>query len=268
MSIKILTEETINKIAAGEVVERPANVVKELVENSLDANSTAIEIEIKGAGHRLIRVRDNGAGIPSDEIGLAVTRHATSKISGFDDLQKLNSMGFRGEALPSIAAVSNLIIQSQTPNSATGWELRLSGGKIIKETSWAGAIGTNIEVSDIFFNTPAREKFLKSDTTERGRALKIIEELALAWHAVSFKVISEGKQVLETPKTSDRLERIIDVLGKDFASTLMCVKIDHPFLKINAYITKRENSLSSRNYQFLFINNRPVNFGKNIMLIL
>lgn len=265
MPIKILPEETINKIAAGEVVERPANAVKELIENSLDAKSTSIEVEIKGAGRRLIRVRDNGTGIPAGEIKLAVTRHATSKLSAFGDLEKLYSMGFRGEALPSIAAVSNLIIQSHPLNTPSGWELSLKGGKKIKEGSWAGSAGTNIEVSDLFFNTPAREKFLKSDATERSKALKIIEELSLAWPGVSFKVISEGKAVLETPKTSNRIERIMDVLGKDFASTLIHAEVSHPFLKINAYITKRENSLASRNYQFLFVNNRPVNFGRSIM---
>ena len=265
MPIKILPEETINKIAAGEVIERPANAVKELVENSIDANSTTIEIELNGAGRRLIRVRDNGYGMPAGDVAIAVTRHATSKIKSFDDLETLSSMGFRGEALPSIAAVSKLTIQSQTLNATSGWELVLSGSKKIKESSWAGATGTNIEVADLFFNTPAREKFLKSDVTERSRALKIIEELALAWNEVAFKVVSEGKLILETPRTSDRIERIIDVLGKGFASTLMRAEVDHPFMRINAYITKRENSLSSKNYQFLFINNRPVNLGRNIM---
>ena len=265
MPIKILPEETINKIAAGEVVERPANAVKELVENSLDAQSTSIEIELKGAGRRLIRVRDNGSGIPPDDIELAVTRHATSKISGFDDLKKLGTMGFRGEALPSIAAVSNLAIQSQSRSAASGWEVRLSGGRITKETSWAGAPGTNIEVSDLFFNTPARDKFLKSDTTERSRILKIVEELSLAWHGISFKAVSEGKTVLDAPKTSDPLERIIDVLGKDFASILIPVEVSHPSINITAYITRRENSLTAKNYQFFFVNRRPVNPGRSIL---
>ena len=265
MPIKILPEETINKIAAGEVVERPANAVKELIENSLDAKSTAVEIEIKGAGRRLLRVRDNGAGIAPGELKLAVTRHATSKISGFKDLESLISMGFRGEALPSIAAVSNILIQSQLPGASSGWELALSGGKVKKDSSWAGAPGTNIEVADLFFNTPARDKFLKSDATERGRILNTIEELALAAYEVSFKVISEGKTILETPKASDPLERITDVLGRDFASSLIRAQVKHPLVALDVFITKGDKSLSSRNHQFLFVNRRPVNFSKSIM---
>jgi len=264
MPIKILPESTIDKIAAGEVIERPANALKELVENSLDAQSTSIEIELKGAGRKLIRVRDNGLGIPNNELKLAVTRHATSKISSFDDLEKLHSMGFRGEALPSIAAVSNLLIQSRPLSAVSGWEINLSGGKLKHEGVWAGAEGTNIEVSNLFFNIPAREKFLKSETTERSRAIKITEELALARHDVAFKVISEGKTVLETPASDNPLERIMDVLGNDFSSKLMRVEVAHPFLKINAFITGRENSLPSKNYQYLFVNKRPVNLSRSI----
>lgn len=264
MPIRILPEETINKIAAGEVVEHPANAVKELLENSIDAGSTAIELEIKGAGLKLLRVRDNGAGIAKDDIKLAVTRHATSKITEFDDLEKIGTMGFRGEALPSIAAVSKLLVQSQLKGSASGWEIRLAGGKLKSEGDWAGAPGTNIEVSDLFFNTPARAKFQKSDTTERSRILKTAEELALAYSHIAFKIISEKKTLLHSHAAENPLERIIDIFGNKLAESLLYVKVDHPHLKIKAYLTKRENSQSTRKYQFLFVNRRPVNLTRSI----
>ncbi len=265
MPIRVLSEETINKIAAGEVIERPANVVKELVENSLDAGGTALEIEIKDAGRGLIRVRDNGCGMTREDMCLAVMRHATSKISGFSDLDTLHSLGFRGEALPSIASVSQLTLQSRTREASGGWGITLTGGKETSSKAWAGAPGTTIEVSRLFFNTPARGKFLKSDTTERNRIIHIIEELALAWPEAAFRVISEGKAVLDTPAASSDKERFFDVLGRDFAETLVPVSVKHPALGLRAYITKRDKSLPSRAYQCLFLNRRPVNLGKVIM---
>ena len=265
MSIRLLSEETINKIAAGEVIERPANVVKELVENSIDAGSTAIEIEIKGAGRHLIRVRDNGGGMTREDMCLSVMRHATSKIAGFSDLDTLHSLGFRGEALPSIASVSHLLMQSRPHDAPDGWEIALAGGKETVSKAWAGAPGTTIEVSRLFFNTPAREKFLKSDITERNRIIHIIEELSLAWPNVAFRIVSEGKTILDAPRASTDMERFFDVLGKDFASTLAPVSVDHPSLTLRAYITKRDKSLSSRGFQYLFLNRRPVNLGKIVM---
>jgi DNA mismatch repair protein MutL len=265
MPIKILPEETINKIAAGEVVERPANAAKELIENSLDAKSTSIEIEIKETGKKLLRVRDNGSGIAAGEMKLAVTRHATSKIADFNDLEQLNSMGFRGEALPSIAAVSKMLIQSQTAGSSSGWEISLDGGKTKHEAAWAGAPGTNIEITDLFYNTPVRAKFQKSETTERHRILQIIEELALVNNTVSFKVKTDKRTALEAPATNNPLERIADILGSEFSSSLMPVKLNHPFLNISAYITKRENSQPTKKFQFLFVNRRPVNFTRSLL---
>jgi len=265
MPIRILPEETINKIAAGEVVERPANAVKELIENSLDAKSTSIEIEIKETGRKLLRVRDNGTGIAKAEMRLAVTRHATSKIKDFNDLEQLNSMGFRGEALPSIAAVSKMLIQSRQAGAESGWEISLDGGIIKNEGVWTGAPGTIIEVSDLFFNTPVRAKFQKSETTERNRALQIIEELALVNNNVSFKVKTDKRTALEAPATNDPLVRITDILGSYFSTALIPVNLNHPFLKIKAYITKRENSQPTKKYQFLFVNRRPINFTRPIL---
>jgi DNA mismatch repair protein MutL len=265
MKIHLLSEETINKIAAGEVIERPANVLKELVENALDAGSTAITIDIQNAGRQLIRIQDNGCGMSADELTLAVTRHATSKISGFADIETLSTLGFRGEALPSIAAVSRLRLQSVPQGSASGWEIELTGGKITESRAWAGSPGTIIEVRNLFFNTPARAKFLKTDTTERHHILRIIEELALAWPSVAFRVVSEGKETLSAPVAATAFERLVDVLGDDFTSTLLPLEIDHPSVKVKAYVTRAEKSLSSRNFQFLFINGRPINLGKVIM---
>lgn len=263
MTIKLLSEDTINKIAAGEVIERPANVVKELIENSLDAKGENIEIEIEGAGRKLIRVKDDGAGMAKDDLLLSVQRHATSKISSFGDLGALSTLGFRGEALPSIAAVSDLTIQSQQKTGAqNGWEIKLSGGKLKESRSWAGSGGTNVEVANLFFNTPARDKFLKSDTTEKNRIISLIEEIALSRPDVSFRVISEKKQSLSASKTKNLLERIIDLFGGDFSQGLIQVNAEHPNIKLRGFISSREQSFPTRNYQYLFVNSRPVSLSK------
>ncbi|MBN1621758.1 MAG: DNA mismatch repair endonuclease MutL [Endomicrobiales bacterium] len=264
MTIHILSEETINKIAAGEVIERPSNVVKELIENSIDAEARSIEIEIKGAGKQLIRVRDDGNGMTREEITLSVARHATSKISSFNDLENLDTLGFRGEALPSISAVSHLLIQSQPRNQNTGWEEKYAGGKLKESRTWSGAAGTTVEASRLFFNTPVRDKFLKSDFTEKHHIIRTIEEIALANPHISFKVIMEGKVTLNTPGSKTHIERIIDILGDSFAKTLIPVEANHPQLKLKAFITKTENSLNNRNSQFLFINGRPINFSRSV----
>lgn len=264
MPIAILSDETINKIAAGEVVERPANAVKELLENSLDAQASAITIEFDGAGRKTIRVSDNGIGMSRQDIALAVTRHATSKIKEFDDLSNLSTMGFRGEALPSIASVSHLSIKSHPRGAPDGWEIELSAGKIIESRAWAGAGGTIIEARQLFFNTPARAKFLKSDTTERLHIIRIIEEIAIARHDIGFNVISEGKSVLKAPSAKNILERLADVLGASFTKTLVPFNANHPNVTISGYVTKKENSIPSRNSQYLFVNKRPVTPGKII----
>jgi DNA mismatch repair protein MutL len=262
MTIHLLSEETINKIAAGEVVERPANVVKELIENSLDARSTSIEIEIKESGRKLIRVTDNGLGMTRQELALSITRHATSKITNFEDLSSLSTMGLRGEALASIAAVSNLTIQSKTRDSETGWEITVSGGKLKESKAWSGTNGTNVEIKELFFNTPARAKFLKTPGTEKHHIIRTIEEIALSFNERAFKVISDGSTVLNCAPAKKRLERIIDILGKEFAETLLPIELEHPYLKINAFITRAENSLASKSSQFLFVNGRAVSFPR------
>ena len=261
-SIRILSDETINKIAAGEVIERPANAVKELIENALDAGGRRIDIQIRGAGRKFIRIKDDGSGMSREDIALAVTRHATSKITQFDDLSSLGTLGFRGEALPSIAAVSHLQIFSQQSGAESGWSILFVGGKIMNSRAWAGAAGTIIELTDLFFNTPARAKCLKSDSCERTHILRTIEELALAYPATSFTVTSEGKTALNAPAAATIRERISDVLGTSLARQLTPVNAAHPQVRLEGFVTKTENSRPARNEQFLFINKRPVHLGK------
>lgn len=262
MTIKVLDEISINKISAGEVVERPLNVVKELLENSIDAGANTISVEIEKSGKRLIRVCDNGFGMSKEDLVSCVKRHATSKISSFDDLTNISSLGFRGEALPSISAVSMLDIKTQTQNESSGWELKLEADKQKDLLPWAGSCGTTVEVRNLFFNTPVREKFLKSDTTEKAKIISCIDEIALVRNDINFKVVSDSKQIANYQKTDSKLKRIEDVLGKNVSNTLKHIHFDHPQISIDAYITKREHSLPQRSLQYLFVNNRCVNYPK------
>lgn len=265
MPINILSQETINKIAAGEVVERPLNVVKELVENSLDACASCVTAEIVRAGKKLIRVSDNGFGMDKKDLELSILRHATSKIEDFNDLSHINSLGFRGEALSSIAAVSVFEIKTRKRGESSGWKLSAEGGKNIKISPWAGAEGTITEVRDLFFNTPARHKFLKSDATEKSRIIASVEETALANADAAFKLISENKTVISSPVAGKKTERISDIFGNNFASVLKNAKIEHPKAFFDIYFTGRDDSQANRKYQHLFVNSRPVNIPKFLM---
>ncbi|MCX5777937.1 MAG: DNA mismatch repair endonuclease MutL [Elusimicrobia bacterium] len=263
MTVSILSEETINKIAAGEVVERPANAVKELVENALDADAHSIVIDIRQAGKTRIRIADDGDGMSRDDLLLAVERHATSKIKTFADVSSIISLGFRGEALPSIAAVSHLAIQTQRRSDPLhGWELKLSAGKQTLNQAWSGSPGTIVEVSQLFFNTPAREKFLKSATTERNRIAAIVEEMALARPDCGFTLTSDGKTLLNVSRGQTTIERITAVSGAKSAQGMLKVDASHPQISLTAFITPRTNPLSTKSFQYLFVNQRPVNFPK------
>jgi len=262
MSINVLSQETVNKIAAGEVIERPLNVVKELVENSLDAFASSITVEILGAGKKFIRVSDNGFGMDEKDLRLSILRHATSKIKDFDDLSQIYSLGFRGEALASIATVSDLRIKTHKKGESSGWELSANGGKDVKIIPCAGAEGTIAEVKNLFFNTPVRQKFLKSDSTERSKIVGSLEETALANQEIAFKMISENKTIFSTSKTGNKIERISDILGKDFSKAVRNVKFNHSKILLDIYFTAEECSLSNRKYQYLFVNSRPVNYPK------
>jgi DNA mismatch repair protein MutL len=262
MSINILSQETVNKIAAGEVIERPLNVVKELVENSLDAFASSIIVEILGAGKRFIRVSDNGSGMNEKDLELSILRHATSKIKDFSDLAQVYSLGFRGEALASIVTVSNFKIKTRKKGEPSGWELSSEGGKDVKIIPWAGAEGTVGEVENLFFNTPVRQKFLKSDSTERSRIVSSLEETALANQEIAFKMISENRTIFSTSKTNNKMERISDILGKDFSKAVKNVKFNHSKISLDIYFTTGDCSLPNRKYQYLFVNSRPVNYPK------
>ena len=215
--IKVLEQAIADRIAAGEVVERPASVVKELVENSLDAQATQILIEVEGAGAALIRVGDDGSGIHPDDVRLAVQRFATSKIATAGDLDAIQSFGFRGEALPSIAAVSVMEIASAPAGAPAGRRLRMEGGEIVAEETIGMPGGTVVTVRQLFFNTPARRKFLKSTAREFSLLIDAINRLALAHPAVSFRVIHEGAEVLRYPPGT-AAERVAAVLGEDVSS--------------------------------------------------
>ncbi|MDR1259762.1 MAG: DNA mismatch repair endonuclease MutL [Endomicrobium sp.] len=262
MSINILSRETINKIAAGEVIERPLNVVKELVENSLDAFASSVIIEIENAGKKFIRVVDDGLGMNRKDLLLSILKHATSKIKNFDDLSYIHSFGFRGEALSSIATVSNFIIKTRKRGEALGWKLSSIGGQNIKVFPWAGYEGTITEVENLFFNTPARYKFLKNDSNEKAKIINSLEEIALSNQNITFRLFSEKKYIFSTIKTNNRINRISDILGRDFTKNIRNVKIDYSKISLDIYFIDHNNLLSSRKYQYLFVNARPVNYPK------
>ena len=256
--IAVLPEDVINKIAAGEVIERPASVVKELLENSLDAGATDIITEIAGGGKKLISVTDNGSGIPADEAATAFQRHATSKISTFDDLEKLSSLGFRGEALPSIASVSKvtMITRAASENAATC--IQVKAGKISAAADTGAKPGTVVRVEDLFFNTPARQKFLKSDNTEYSHILSTVLEQAIAHFTVGFTLINNGKEELRAPEAKKPEERLYDLFGKELLQELLPLKLEQKFLTITGFVGTPAAARPNRNRQYFYVNNRSV----------
>jgi DNA mismatch repair protein MutL len=263
--IQKLPEELIRLIAAGEVIERPASVLKELVENSLDAGATQIAIDIWGAGRSRIRVSDNGEGMSKEDAKLALERHATSKLQAFEDLQKLTSFGFRGEALPSIAAVSRMELttrerdsQTSLPASRQGWRFKLDGGKMISSDAVGVPPGTTIDVQDLFFNTPARAKFMKRDSTERAHILKTVQELALAHPRTSFEISVEGKAAMLMTPAVDVRSRIRDLWDTAITDTLVPIEFKHGSVAIHGFINNVPSHQPTKSYQHLFVNNRPV----------
>ncbi|AEB75996.1 DNA mismatch repair protein MutL [Clostridium botulinum] len=259
--INLLSEETSNKIAAGEVVERPASVVKELVENSIDASSQNITIEIKESGKEEIKITDDGIGIHPEDVEKAFMPHGTSKISLIEDLYSINTFGFRGEALPSIAAVSNVLLKTRTKDSDFGKELSMSGGKVnyVKDTGCN--IGTVIEVKDLFFNVPAREKFLKSDKRESGLISNIINRLALANHNISFKYYNNDKRSLITFASEDAKDTIRAIYGKNIYENIISFEKYSDIVSVYGYIGNSKISRGSRNNQSIFVNKRYIKSG-------
>lgn len=258
MGIVLLDENTINKIAAGEVVERPAAVVKELVENAIDAGSRAITIEIKEGGISFIRVTDNGCGIPKDEIRLAFERHSTSKIRSIEDLLHISSLGFRGEALASIAAVAQAELITKTRASLTGSRFVIDGGEEKAFEEIGCPDGTTFLVRNLFFNTPARRKFLKSAMTEAGCINDLIERLAISHPEISFKFLNNNQLKLQTSGNSNHKEIIYHVYGREIAGQLLEIHAEKNGLHLDGYIGKPVISRGNRNYMNYFINGRYI----------
>lgn len=259
--IKVLPKEIAELIAAGEVVERPASVIKELMENAIDAGSSSVTVEIKNGGITYIRVTDNGCGISREDIRTAFISHATSKISTRDDLYAIGTLGFRGEALASIAAVSNVEVLTRTTEEETGTRYCISAGE---ETLVDGAgcpLGTTIVVRDLFFNTPARMKFLKKDVSEANAVAGIVDKIALSNPDVSIRFIREGKSALFTSGSGDLRTAAYEIFGKDFADGLIEADYSFESVKISGLVSKPTKSRPNRNMQFFFVNGRLVKSG-------
>ncbi|HCE47029.1 MAG TPA: DNA mismatch repair endonuclease MutL [Lentisphaeria bacterium] len=256
--IKILSDAISNRIAAGEVIERPASVVKELVENSIDAEAVKITVQVENAGTKLISVTDNGRGMDSDDALLCLEPHATSKISHAEDINRIYTLGFRGEALPSIASVSRLRLRTRRHDDIEGSEVLIEGGKFA-ETNPAGcAPGTEINVRELFFNTPARRKFLHSRSTEERHIQETLWGLALGHPAVSFELIMDGKTVFSSPCCKSLLPRIQTFFGKELQDNLIPVDASGPAYRISGFIARHGFTKNSRREQRVFVNSRPV----------
>ena len=258
MPIKVLPPDLASKIAAGEVIERPASVVKELLENSLDAGASSITVEIKGGGSGEVRVIDDGAGIPSDEVHLAFLRHATSKLASPEDLDAVATLGFRGEALPSIAAVSHLSLTSRTPQSDAGHEIEIKWGQLVRDGSRGSPPGTNIRVSGLFENLPARKKFLRTPGTESGRVQDLVTRYAFAFPSVRFQLTSEGRRLLSTPGSGNPRETCLALYGKEVAEGMLEIEGEDPEsgYMVKGLISPPHIHRANRNYISLFVNQR------------
>ena len=257
-NIVLLDDLTINKIAAGEVIERPASVIKEMVENSIDAGANNITVEIKNGGISYIKVTDNGKGIAQDDLEIAFERHATSKIRSADDLDTVTSMGFRGEALASIAAIANVELVSKTENQEIGYRVVVEGGDILEKEETGCRTGTTITVRNLFFNTPVRYKFLKKDYTESGYIEDVITRIALVNPNIAIKLINTGKTIIQTNGNGDMKSVIYSIYGKDVANAIMEVNYQYEDIKVTGVIGKPEIARSNRSNQLFFVNKRYI----------
>ena len=256
--IRRLPDALINKIAAGEVVERPASVVKELAENALDAEAQSIAIDLRDGGASLVRVSDDGFGMTAEELALALERHATSKLTSDADLDAIATLGFRGEALPAICAVSRFVVVSRAKGMADGTRLAGEGGVIAQRLGVACAVGTTIEVSDLFFNTPARLKFLKTGATESSASLRIVSHLAIAQPEVQFRVTSNGRPALTAPRAAGLRARLGALWGYDVAERLLPVQRDEHGVTVHGWISAPDLTRGGRDEIVLAVNGRPV----------
>lgn len=257
-NIAVLDQEAINQIAAGEVIERPSSVVKELVENSIDAGATAITVEIKEGGISFIRITDNGSGIEQKELSLAFLRHSTSKIKSALDLMSVKSLGFRGEALSSIAAVSQVELITKTKDAFTGSRYVIEGGKEVSIESVGAPDGTTFIVKNLFFNTPARRKFLKTPTTEAGYISELVERLAISHPDISFRLINNNQPKLHTSGNTNLKDIIYHIYGRDITSNVINVSAAREGISVNGFIGKPVVTRGNRNYENYFINGRYI----------
>lgn len=256
--IYMLDEKTINKIAAGEVIDRPASIVKELVENSIDAGATAVSIEIQEGGKAYINVSDNGCGILKEDAEQVFFRHATSKIKSSEDIQGIHTLGFRGEAMASIAAVSEVELSTKSEEDNSGSHVIIKGGKLIENTSLGYPTGTSVTVRNLFFNTPARLKFLKSDVSEQGAIVSIVEKLALTNTGISIKLTVNNKVVLHTPGNADLLSVILCIYGKNISKAMLPLEYSNEVISIDGYIGKPEIAKGNSTYMTFSINKRYI----------
>jgi len=261
MPIRVLSDSLVNQIAAGEVVERPASVVKELVENALDAGARRIEVDVERGGLQLVRVRDDGGGIAPAELGLALARHATSKIAAFDDLERIATLGFRGEALPSIGSVARLRIVSRTASVADGAEVLCTEGESGAVAPAAHPVGTTVEVRDLFFNVPARRKFVRSEATEFSHLARMLTRLALARADVAFRLTHNRREIFNVPAAASRAEaeaRIARLVGEQFITQALYVEHESAGLTLRGWLGLPACSRAQPDQQYLFVNGRAV----------
>ena len=256
--VHVLDDNTINKIAAGEVVERPASVIKELVENAIDAKADRIEVEIMAGGISFMRVSDNGIGMSREDAEKAILRHATSKIVQVDDLQAIATLGFRGEALPSIASVSRFNLQTRQAGAELGTEIKITGGKTTEIGAAGCNLGTTIRVEDLFFNTPARKKFLKTNNTESGRINEFIIKLAISHPEIAFKLINNNKSSLATPGRGDLKETLQSLYGASVGQSLLPLEFEDEDIKLWGFVSKPSAIRSSRSWQTFIVNGRII----------
>lgn len=256
--IHVLSPQLASKIAAGEVIERPASVVKELLENAIDAQARHIEVQIEEGGKSLIRVVDNGSGMEPEEVLLALERHATSKLEAEEDLWNLNTLGFRGEALPSIAAVSRFTLMSRARGASSGLQVIVEGGELKNAQEVGLPPGTRVEVTELFYNVPARKKFLKSEATETGKIVEMVENLALAYPSVHFRLLEKNKVLLNLNPTQERWQRWGDILGGKAQETFLTIEEIHPELELSGLLCRPDQSKSSWSNMRLLANQRPI----------
>jgi DNA mismatch repair protein MutL len=257
-TIRQLPASVVNKIAAGEVIERPASVVKELMENAVDAGAQQIEVRMEKGGTDLLHVCDDGCGIEGQELTLAVTSHATSKLAEAEDLFSVSTLGFRGEALASLAEVSRLKIRSRTRQSVMGNELAVAGGESLPVVPCPCAPGTQVEVSDLFFNTPVRRKFLRTVSTEFAHASEAFQRIALAFPERSFRLAHGGRDVYQLPPVADWRERIASLFGAELAEALLWVEHEDGDVGVSGFVAHPSHNRSHARMQFLFLNGRYI----------